>query len=168
MTLLSRNATALAAGLYLALSGMSFAAQVSTVNVTLWDKGPDSATPNDAMPMGMGSPGANMAMAPLGLKLNATSVRAGKVTFAATNASKDIVHEMILSPLPADGKPLPYLAADYKVNEEAAGYLGEVSELDPGKSGALTVDLKPGKYIVYCNIPAHFMNGMWTIVTVTK
>jgi uncharacterized cupredoxin-like copper-binding protein len=52
------------------------------------------------------------------------------------------------------------------VDEDAAGHLGEVSELDPGASGTLTIDLKPGKYVLFCNLPAHFMNGMWTEITV--
>jgi uncharacterized cupredoxin-like copper-binding protein len=46
------------------------------------------------------------------------------------------------------------------------GHLGEVSELDPHKTGALTVDLAPGTYVLYCNIPGHFDGGMWTTVTV--
>ena len=162
------NLTALATGLLLCFAATADAAQTSTVAVSLWDKGPDSATPDDAHPMGMGSAGADMAMAMLGVKTDVDTVPAGTVTFAVTNSSKDIVHEMILSPLPADGAALPYLATDFKVNEDAAGHLGEVSELDPGASGKLTVDLKPGKYILFCNIPAHFMNGMWTIVTVTE
>jgi uncharacterized cupredoxin-like copper-binding protein len=116
--------------------------------------------------MGYGSKGMDMSMAMLGVKTDVDTVPAGTVTFNVTNGSKDIVHEMILSPLPADGSPLPYVAADYKVDEDAAGHLGEVSELDPGKSGSLTVDLTPGKYILFCNIPAHFMGGMWTVVTV--
>ena len=157
--------TAAATGLFLVTAGATFGATHSTVQVTLWDKGPDSATPDDAHPMGMGSNG-DMAMAMVGVKTNVAIVSAGTVTFQVTNGSKDIVHEMILSPVPADGKPLPYATADYKVNEDAAGHLGEVSELEPGKSGALTVDLKPGKYILFCNIPAHYMNGMWTEITV--
>ena len=167
MAVITRNATLLAAGLLVALSGASFAAETSTVKVSLWDKGPDSATPDDAHPMGMGSVGANMAMAMLGVKADVKTVHAGTVTFKVTNASKDIIHEMILSPVAADGAALPYSSADYKVIEDAAGHLGEVSEMDPGKTGTLTIDLKPGKYILYCNIPAHFMNGMWTEITVT-
>jgi uncharacterized cupredoxin-like copper-binding protein len=67
---------------------------------------------------------------------------------------------------PAEGQVLPYLADQYRVDEDAAGHLGEVSELDPGASGTLTIDLKPGKYVLFCNLPAHFMNGMWTEITV--
>lgn len=157
--------TAAATGLFLVAATATFGATNSNVQVTLWDKGPDSATPDDAHPMGMGSNG-DMAMAMVGVKTNVATVPAGTVTFEVKNGSKDIVHEMILSPLPADGKPLPYVVADYKVDEDAAKHLGEVSELEPGKSGKLTVDLKPGKYILFCNIPAHYMNGMWTVITV--
>ncbi len=167
MTLLPLKTTALIAGLYLALSGTAFAAQVSNVNVTLWDKGPDSGTPDDAHPMGLGSAGADMTMAMLGVKTDVATVHAGTVTFAVANSSKDIVHEMILSPVPADSTTMPYVTADYKVDEDKAKHLGEVSELNPGKTGKLTVDLTPGKYILFCNIPAHYMNGMWTIITVT-
>ncbi|MBC7477245.1 MAG: hypothetical protein H7317_04015 [Pseudorhodobacter sp.] len=146
-------------------AGAAFAAAPSVVTVTLWDKGPNSATPDDAHPMGYG-PNGDMKMAMLGVKADVDTVPAGTVTFQVTNASKDIVHEMILSPLSADGKPLPYVKNELRVDEDAAGHLGEVSELDPGKTGALTVDLTPGKYILFCNIPAHFMNGMWTVITV--
>ena len=153
-------------GTSLALTLANGAVADTMVNVRLWDKGADSATPDEAPPMGMGAKGANMSMAMLGVKADKSIVAAGTVTFVVANASKDIVHEMILSPVPADGTPLPYLSADFKVNEDAAGHLGEVSELAPGKDGKLTVDLKPGKYILFCNIPAHFMNGMWTEITV--
>lgn len=164
MPMISRNfAAVLALGATTALSTAAFAD--STVNITLWDKGPDSATPDDAHPMGMGAK-ADMAMAMLGVKADVTTVPAGKVTFVVTNGSKDIVHEMIVSPAPADGKLMPYMADMLKVDEDGAGHLGEVSELEPGKGGALTLDLKPGKYVLFCNIPAHFMNGMWTEITV--
>ena len=61
---------------------------------------------------------------------------------------------------------LAYLAGDAKVDEDKAGvHLGEVSELDPGKTGALRLDLAPGTYLPYCNIPNHYMAGMWTLFT---
>jgi uncharacterized cupredoxin-like copper-binding protein len=74
---------------------------------------------------------------------------------------------MIVVPVPSAGQPLPYVAAEDRIDEDAAGHLGEVSELDPGKSGSLTLDLTPGKYLVLCNIPHHFMAGMWKLLTVT-
>ena len=157
----------LAAGLILTLPGLAFAG--ATVKVSLWDKGPDSVVLDDAHMAMMGK--MDMAMASkgmMGVKVDKTSVKAGTVTFVVKNDSKDIIHEMILSPV-ADGVvELPYLKDENRVDEEKAGHLGEVAELDPGKSGKLTVDVKPGKYILYCNIPAHFVDGMWTEITVTK
>jgi uncharacterized cupredoxin-like copper-binding protein len=65
-------------------------------------------------------------------------------------------------------KPLPYLDAENRVDEDKAGDKGEVSELDPGTSGTLTVALKPGKYVLICNVPGHFDSGMWAEVDITK
>jgi uncharacterized cupredoxin-like copper-binding protein len=62
---------------------------------------------------------------------------------------------------------MPYSTDLQKVDEDAAGHLGEVAELDLGQSGALTVTLKPGTYILYCNISGHYAAGMWTLLTVT-
>jgi uncharacterized cupredoxin-like copper-binding protein len=45
---------------------------------------------------------------------------------------------------------------------------GEVSELNPGATGSLTVALKPGRYLLICNVPGHFASGMWTEFEVTK
>jgi uncharacterized cupredoxin-like copper-binding protein len=153
-----------------------FAGQASAagtiIKVSLWDKGAmalNMVGKGPMMGMAMGSPGSTMhegPMGPMGIKVSTHDAKAGPVTFAVTNASKQLVHEMVLSPV-KDGKtPLPYDKAGQKVDEDAAGHLGEVAELEPGKSGALTVDLKPGKYILYCNIPDHYILGMWTLITV--
>ncbi len=156
-----------AAGLLATLS-VGAAQADATVKVSLWDKGPDSVVLDDAHMKMMGKVDMSMAsMGMMGIKLDVTTVAAGKITFDVTNDSKDIIHEMILSPLPEGTTELAYLADENRVDEEKADHLGEVAELDPGKGGSLTVDLKPGTYIVYCNIPAHFVDGMWTTLTVT-
>jgi uncharacterized cupredoxin-like copper-binding protein len=46
--------------------------------------------------------------------------------------------------------------------------LGEVEELKPGKSGKLTLNLKPGSYLLMYNQPGHWHAGMWTKFTVTS
>ncbi len=141
----------------------------TTIKVSLWDKGPDSLTMTDAQMASKGMLDMKMASTgQMGITLSAASVKAGEVTFEVTNDSKDIIHEMIMSPVAAGAKELAYLTDENRVDEEKADHLGEVSELDPGKSGALTITLKPGSYILYCNIPGHFIDGMWTELTVTK
>ena len=157
----------LAAGLALALPIHSAFAADSTIAVSLWDKGPDSMVMDDAhMAMNGKMDMANMSMGTMGIKVDVAEVPAGNVTFNVANDSKDIIHEVILSPVPAGGADLPYVSADMRVDEDAAGHLGEVAELEPGKSGSLTLDLAAGSYILFCNIPGHFVGGMWTLITV--
>jgi uncharacterized cupredoxin-like copper-binding protein len=115
------------------------------------------------MKMGMGM-GGDMAKATMFLKANPATVKAGEVTFQVTNDSKTVVHEMILAAIADASKPMPYNANENRIDEDKAGDLGEVSELDPGKQGSLTVTLKPGTYLLYCNIPGHYMAGMWTTI----
>lgn len=155
-----------AAAVALLLSDISAQAGQETqsmVSVTLWDQG---ANAEMKMDQGMGM-GGNHKMTNMGLKIAQDTVKAGEVTFQVSNSSKDQVHEMIVVPYPADGK-LPYSAKDARFDEDAAKSLGEVSELDPGKTGSLTLHLKPGKYVLTCNVPNHFANGMWTVLTITE
>ena len=139
-----------------------FAASTTTVNVSLTDAGGE-ATP--ATDMGMTMMGDHQ-MAVMHVTADKAEVPAGKVTFAVTNKSRDIVHEMLVVKVASTAKPLPYDEAEGRVNEEAAGDLGEVSELDPGGSGSLTLTLDKGTYMLFCNVPGHYAAGMWTLVTV--
>jgi uncharacterized cupredoxin-like copper-binding protein len=149
----------------LLLSSNVIAIADSTIKATLWDKGTSAQIKTD---LGMGMAGdmaGGHAMSGMGIKLSKDHAKAGKVTFEVKNSSKETVHEMVIIPYPADGK-IPYSDKDSKFDEDRAGHLGEVSELNPGKSGAVTLDLKPGKYILSCNIATHYANGMWTTFTV--
>ena len=104
-----------------------------------------------------------------GMRMTAepSMVRAGTVTFRVSNASKRLVHEMIVVMPPASGKPLPYDAPKDLVVESRIHSMGEVSERNPGQSGTLTLRLKAGKYLLICNQAGHYKGGMWTTLTVT-
>ncbi|WP_245483369.1 plastocyanin/azurin family copper-binding protein [Mesorhizobium sp. M7A.F.Ca.US.002.01.1.1] len=161
-TISRRAALGLAAAMLMAGSaGVVQAA--SLVQISLWDKGA-----NMEMPIGLAyaAPGLDLAKATMGIKASPGAVKAGEVTFNVKNDSKDTVHEMIVMYLAEPGKPLPYLEAENRVDEDKAGDKGEVSELDPGKSGSLTVELKAGKYLLICNVPGHYGAGMWAEFTV--
>lgn len=158
-TMLRNAALTLAA--VVAMAGGADAA--STVQVSLWDKGADTPMTTG---FAYGTPNLDMSKATMGITATPAAVKAGKITFKVKNSSKDTIHEMIVM-YRADSKdPLPYIAAENRVDEDKAGDKGEVSELDPGASGSLTVDLKPGKYVLICNVPGHFAAGMWTEFTV--
>ena len=160
-----RFALAFAVAALPVIAAVSAASAATIVKVSLWDKGADTV-------MGTGlaymTPGADLSKATMGIKATPDTAKAGVVTFKVTNDSKDTVHEMIVMYLADPTKPLPYLAGEKRVDEDKAGDKGEVSELDPGKSGELTVRLNPGKYLLICNVPGHFDAGMWTEFTVTK
>ena len=139
------------------------ASAASVVKVSLWDKGLEAGMETG---LSLGTPGADLSKATVGVTTDVATVKAGEVTFEVTNDSKVMQHEMLVAPAPAEGQQFPYIAAEARVDEEAAGDLGEVSELDPGKSGALTLTLEPGTYVLFCNIGGHFDGGMWTLLTV--
>lgn len=134
----------------------------TVVNVALWDK---SADVTQATNLGLGM-GGDMSKATMGISATPDTVKPGMVTFEVLNTSNDTIHEMIVAKLADMKKPLPYIADEERVDEDREGDLGEVSELDPGKSGALRLELKPGTYILYCNVPGHYVAGMWTVFTV--
>ncbi len=136
----------------------------ATVKVSLWDNASNPDLSKN-LGMGMGSK-MDMSKAPMGIKLDSAEVAAGKVTFDVTNDSKETIHEMVVAPLANADATLPFVEKDNEVDEEGAGHLGEVSELDPGKSGSLTVEMKPGTYVLYCNVAGHYAAGMWTVITV--
>lgn len=104
-----------------------------------------------------------MAIAP-----SRTTLKAGDVSFSAVNRSKALVHEMILVKLDTPDQAMPYDTKEDKIDEERIKHLGEVSELEPGKSGTLRVKLAPGVYALLCNQPGHYNAGMISVVTVTK
>ena len=164
MRYLKPYVVSLAAGLAFALSA-SLASAATVVNVELWDKGANMEMPTD---LAYATPGLDLSKATMGLKLSRATAPAGDVTFKVTNTSKDTVHYMIVMYLQDPTKPLPYIDAEKKVNEDNAGFKGEVSELDPGTSGSLTVNLIAGKYLLGCNVPGHHAAGMWTEFEVTK
>jgi uncharacterized cupredoxin-like copper-binding protein len=87
-------------------------------------------------------------------------VKAGKVKFTATNSGA-ASHELVV--LKTD-KPADSLGNKSRVSEKDS--VGEVPDVAAGKSKSNTLYLKPGKYVLICNINGHYMQGMRTSLTV--
>ena len=104
--------------------------------------------------------------ATMGLRLSGDSFKAGELTLKVNNTSKATMHELVVVPLKGAKTAPTFDAAKNAIDEEAAGTAGEVSELEPGKSGSSTLTLKAGVYMLVCNIPGHYANGMWRVITV--
>ena len=91
--------------------------------------------------------------------LDHDALKPGRVTLLAKNESKTLVHEVLVAR--DDGaKALPFDAGHDRVIESRVRRLGEIADLAPGKTGKLTLNLKPGSYLLFCNQPGHYKDGM--------
>ena len=97
-----------------------------------------------------------------------SSVKAGRVTLEAVNQSKTLLHEVLVVLALPEGKELPYDTEKETLVEKRMHSLGEISELKPGARGKLTLNLKPGTYVLLCNQPGHYKSGMSTKLVVEK
>ncbi len=105
----------------------------------------------------------NVKMWDMGFTLDRDTVAAGKVTFKGTNTSTGTVHEMLVVKVETKLPNLPYNEDTGLVPEDKINSLGEIEEVEAGKKGELTIDMKPGIYLLFCNRPGHFAAGMKTL-----
>lgn len=126
---------------------------------------PASTAPASTTPAGGGAATASAVTVALGtpkefsLVPSVKSTPTGKVTFTVTNSGK-IVHEMVVVP----GDPASLKQPDGTASED--GTLGEVSDVEAGKTQKLTITMPPGTYTLLCNLPGHYANGMYASFTV--
>ena len=97
--------------------------------------------------------------------LDTSSTTSGGVTFAITNAGPS-THEFVVfkTDLPADKLPVK----NGQVNEDSKqlDHIDEQEDIAPGSTSNLSVTLDPGSYVVICNIPGHYLQGMYAPLTV--
>ncbi len=119
--------------------------------------------------MGQGyGPGHAMMGGMMSVRTNVSSIKTGKVTFDVTNLSRSLVHEMIVVAVENPNAPLPYDYNSGQIPEKQVKMLGETDEMQPNADKTITLDLKPGFYLLICNVPGHYAAGMWTPLTITQ
>jgi uncharacterized cupredoxin-like copper-binding protein len=104
------------------------------------------------------------------------TVPAGQTTFVIDNVGT-MHHEFAIfkTDLAADALPVD---AEGKVDEDKAGLLEEAVYATPvrgdpdhrirdGRGANFTIDLKPGKYVLLCNLTGHYKAGQYISFTVT-
>jgi hypothetical protein len=90
---------------------------------------------------------------------------AGNVVLRVQNRGPDD-HELIVVRTPDGG--LPLRSDGLTVNEEAL-QRREVGALEPGGPGSvreLRVHLRPGRYVLLCNMEGHYLGGMRAVLVV--
>jgi uncharacterized cupredoxin-like copper-binding protein len=92
-------------------------------------------------------------------------VPAGPVTLRIHNYGPD-QHELIVAPRRAGG--LPLRSDGFTVNEEQLekSEPGAIEPQQPDHTELLKVVLKPGRYVLFCNMEGHFMAGMHRVLVV--
>jgi uncharacterized cupredoxin-like copper-binding protein len=125
--------------------------------------------------LALGGCGSSRAKAPRGHAVDVTErdfhiaapavLRSGTVTLRIHNEGPD-EHELII--VPGTKASLPLRKDGLTIDEEAveASEPGSLAPGQPGSTRYLTVTLKPGRYVLFCNMEGHFMAGMHTEVTV--
>ena len=101
------------------------------------------------------------------VELDPTEVPAGVVELSAENQSEaDQVHELVV--VQADGIDSLEVDGD-TVSEDALGdaFVGEISEFAAGQTCAADFELDAGSYVLLCNLPGHFEQGMAAELTVS-
>jgi plastocyanin len=103
------------------------------------------------------------------ITLGSSSASSGDVTFNVENNGPS-THEFVVfkTDLAEGSLPTKKENGAVIVDEEGTGvtHIDEIEDLAKGDSQDLTVNLKPGKYVVLCNLPTHYQLGMHAAFTV--
>lgn len=99
------------------------------------------------------------------IELGSDSAPAGEVTFKVDNHGPS-VHEFVVfqTDLAADDLPVDE-SGDVAESDEFAP-VDEIEDIAVDATPELVVDLDAGRYVLICNVPAHYRQGMSTPFTV--
>lgn len=88
-------------------------------------------------------------------------VAAGRVVFHVSNLGPDTHEFIVVRERPGR---LPLRSDGLTVDEEALSSVKQGSEdgMMPGSSHTLDLRLKPGRYVLFCNMAGHYLAGMHT------
>jgi uncharacterized cupredoxin-like copper-binding protein len=88
---------------------------------------------------------------------------AGSVTVSAPNIGQ-VEHELVLFRTDADPASLPVAGGEVDeaaLENQGAENAGEIEEVAPGQTKDATLDLAAGSYVMFCNLPGHYAQGMY-------
>lgn len=113
-----------------------------------------------------GSGGVSANVTDTSIQVTPSTVTAGDITFHIKNTSATEKHEFVIIQTDLTPEQLP-LNADGNIDEEKLSSPGEKGDIAAGDSADLTLKLPAGNYMLICNLPQHFKEGMHTSFTVT-
>jgi uncharacterized cupredoxin-like copper-binding protein len=97
---------------------------------------------------------------------NRSAIPAGEVTFDLTNMGPDD-HELVVFKTDLAINNLPVQDGQVVEDDPSLQKIGEQDQYPAGESRTLTLNLEPGSYVLICNLPGHYEQGMRFGLTVT-
>ena len=88
-----------------------------------------------------------------------TAVPSGTVTIVIHNRAP-ATHEFLVLRTDLAPEQLPIAADGLSVDETKVGHAGEVSDVRAGTIETLKLKLRPGRYVLICNLEGHYLGGM--------
>jgi uncharacterized cupredoxin-like copper-binding protein len=101
-----------------------------------------------------------------GVTASIGKTRVGKITFKVTNNSNWRTHSFVVLPMKEYGAELRIKEGGGPLYDYTRHGIGAIYDLAPGRTGALSLDLHEGTYILTCIRHGPYLNGMWTALTV--
>lgn len=113
-----------------------------------------------------GDGGVGVTLADYSVTPDESSAPAGDVTFDITNDAEQ-THEFVVFKTDLAEDQLP-TNEDGDVDEEGEGveHIDEIEDVAGGSTQSLTVTLDAGNYVLICNLPGHYRQGMHASFTV--
>jgi uncharacterized cupredoxin-like copper-binding protein len=106
-------------------------------------------------------------LADYSISLDQNSAPAGDVTFEVTNEAGQI-HEFVVlqTDLAADALPTDDAGDVNEAGDPGIVLVDEIEDIEGGATPTLAVTLDAGSYVLICNLPGHYAEGMHTGFTV--
>src|SRR5207342_3131787 len=104
--------------------------------------------------------GVGVTLADFTITVDPDSASAGDVTFDITNDSGQ-THEFVVfnTDLAPDQLPTDE-GGDVDEAGEGVEHVDEIEDIEAGSTESLTVNLDAGSYVLICNLPGHYSQGM--------
>jgi len=99
---------------------------------------------------------------------SAATAKTGKTTIEAPNEGT-VEHELVVFKTDMNPANLPTESnggVDEEKLDEIAEEQGEVADVAAGETKSGNFELTPGKYVIFCNLPGHYAQGMYGSLTV--
>lgn len=115
---------------------------------------------------GCGGGGIGVTLADYTITPDATSAAPGDVTFDLTNDAEQ-THEFVVIKTDLGEADLPVDEnGDVSETGEGMEVVDEIEDIEAGGTPSLTVNLDAGSYVLICNLPGHYRQGMHASFTV--